>query len=85
MLPFIVTILGRKYKPARPKFPLKAPHTITPTGCFMVLTVNFGSYCDALLEQRTIFVTPLTSVKVLSSLNMTFFHSAAVQCRYFWQ
>ena len=51
----------------------------------MVYTVNFGSYRDALLRRRTIFETPLNSVKVLSSLNLSFLRSAAVQCRYFWQ
>ena len=51
----------------------------------MVLTVNFGSYCDALLGRRTIFGTPLTIVKVLLSLNITFLHFAAVHCQYYWQ
>ena len=51
----------------------------------MVLTVNVGSYRDTLFGRRTIFGTPLTIVKVLSSLNITFFYSAAVQCRCFWQ
>ena len=51
----------------------------------MVLSVNFGSYRDALLGRCTIIRTPLTIVKVLSSLNITFLYSAAVQCRYFWQ
>ena len=51
----------------------------------MVLTVNFESYHDALLGRRTIFGTLLTIVKVLSSLNITFFYSAAVQCQCSWQ
>ena len=78
MLSFIVTFLGKKYKPARPRFPLKALHTITLPEHLMVLTVNFGSYRDATLGRRTIFGIPLISVKMLSSLNITFFHSAAV-------
>ena len=85
MFLFIVRFLGMKYKPAWPKFPLKAPHTITLPGCFVVLTVNLGSYRDRLLGRKTNFGTPLTSVKVLLSQNITFLHSAAVQCRYFWQ
>ena len=67
MRPFIVTFLGRKCKPARPIFPLEAPHIITLAGYFTVLTVNFGSNGDAVLERRTIFGIPLTSLKVLSS------------------
>ena len=51
----------------------------------MVLTVNFGSYRDALLGRCTTFGTPLTIVKVLSSLNITFLYSAAIQCGCFWQ
>ena len=65
----------------------------------MVLTLNFGpyrdalrdelyeydEYRDALLGRHTIFGIPLTNVKMLSSLNITFLHSAAFQCRYFWQ
>ena len=83
MLPFTDTSLIWKYKPARPRFPLKTPNTITLPGTFMVLTENFGWYRDALLGRRNIFETPLTIVKVLLSLNITFLHSAAVQCRYF--
>ena len=75
----------RKYKPARPIFSLKASHTIILAGCFTGLTVNFRSNRDAILGRRTIFGTPLTSLKVLSSLNITFLHSAAVQYRYFLQ
>ena len=51
----------------------------------MVLTVNFGSYRDALLGRRTIFGTPFASVKVLSSPNMTFFILQLSNVDYFWQ
>ena len=60
------------------------PHHYT-AGCFTVLTVNFGSNRDAVLGRRTIFGTPLTSLKVLSLLNITFLYSAAVQYQYFLQ
>ena len=78
MLPFIDTFLTRKYKPTRRRFSMKTPHTIIMPGSFMVLTVNFGSCCDALLRRPTIFGTPLTVVKVVSSPNIPFPLSAAV-------
>ena len=71
-------IFSKEYKQARPRFLLKTPHTITLAGSFIILAVNFGSYRDALLGRRTIFGTPLTSVKVFWSLNLSFLHSAAV-------
>ena len=85
MLPLTFTFLEKKYKPFRPRFLLKAPHTITLPGCLTVLTVTFGSYRDEVLARRTIFRTPLTNVKVLLSLNIIFLHSATIQCRYLLQ
>ena len=85
MLSLIVKFLGRKYKPTWARFSMKAPHVITLPGCFVVLTENFGLYRDALLGLRINFGTPFITVKVLLSLNITFLHSAAVQCRYFWR
>ena len=35
--------LGKKYRPALPISPEKAPHTMIESGCFTVGTVNLGS------------------------------------------
>ena len=77
-------IFWKKIQTSRPRFSLKASPSINMQGCFMVLTINFGSYCDALLARRTTFGNFLISIEVLSSLNITFPNSAGL-CRYFLQ
>ncbi|XP_076049606.1 uncharacterized protein LOC143030338 [Oratosquilla oratoria] len=57
----------------------KAPHTITLSGCFTVVTVYHGLNLDTSLGRRTILELPLISLKVLSSLNITFCHCSDVQ------
>ena len=69
---FYCYIFRKKVQTSPDQIPTKISLTITLTGCFMVSIVNFGSYRDALLGGRTIFGNPLTSVKVLSSPNITF-------------
>ena len=59
------------------------PHHHTAS-VFHVL-VNFVSHNDAVLGKRTILWTSFTSEKVLSSQNITFLHTTALHCRYFWQ
>ena len=69
--------------PPRPTVPEKQPQTMTDAGCLTVLDVNLGSYLDASSGLLTRYPDDLKHLKVLSSLNITFIQSSAVQCLYF--
>lgn len=77
--PFHSQILGEEYSSPLPLLSLKPSRTITLSGCFIVLTMYRGSNLDTSLRRRTILELTLTNMKVLSSLNITFWHCSDVQ------
>ena len=81
---FIFLFLGKKYRPALPISPEKAPHTMIESGCFTVGTVNLGSNLFESWGRRTIGDPTRNTWKLLSSENITLFHCAGVKWMYFF-
>ena len=81
---FIFLLLGKKYRPALPISPKKAPHTMIESRCFTVGTVNLGSNLLEAWGRQTIGDPTWNTWKLLSSENTTLFHCAGVHWMYFF-
>ena len=81
---FIFLFLGKKYRPALPVSPEKAPHTMNESRCFRVGIVNLGSNLLEAWGRRMIGDPTRNTWQLLSSENITLFHCAGVHWTYFF-